>query len=98
MTIKTDGGPSSYYDAPFDTFVTVNDMVDYYSQKSWGWRSYIFKDIMKACTRWGAKQGTTKVYDAKKIIYYGLRLLMSVSDKKTVQEYLKELMNDKQFQ
>ena len=98
LKIKTDGGSASYYDAPFHEFVTVNDMIDYYSKNFWGWRSYIFKDILKAVTRFGRKEGTDESYDAKKIIYYGCRLLMSVTNKKTVQDYLQQLLDDKQFQ
>ena len=30
IKIKTDGGSSAYYNAPFREFTTVNDMVDYY--------------------------------------------------------------------
>ena len=96
-TTKPDGGPSSYYDFPFQEWTTVNDMIEYLAAKQWGKHSWIFKDIVKACTRWGSKDGTTEAYDAKKIIYYGLRLLMSVSDKATVQAYLKQLQEDKQF-
>lgn len=87
----------SYYNFPFQKFATVNDMLDYMSQKQWGWRSYIFKDIVKACFRFGQKEGTTEVYDAEKIIYYGTRLLMSVSDKTTTRKYLQQLLDDKQF-
>ena len=95
--IKTDGGSSTYYDAPLQEFTTVNDMVDYYSKNFWGWRSYIFKDIVKAVTRFGRKEGTDEAYDTKKIIYYGCRLLMSVTDKTTTRKYLQQLLDDKQF-
>ena len=87
----------SYYNFPFKDWFTVNDMLDYMAQKQWGWRSYIFKDIIKACFRFGQKEGTTEVYDAEKIIYYGTRLLMSVSDKATARKYLQQLLDDKQF-
>ena len=97
IKIKTDGGSASYYDAPFQDFTTVNDMIDYYSKNFWGWRSYIFKDIVKAVTRFGRKEGTDESYDAKKIIYYGCRLLMSVTDKSTTRKYLQQLLDDKQF-
>ena len=95
---KPDGGPSSYYDFPFQEWTTVNDMVEYLSEKSWGKHSWIFKDILKAVTRWGSKEGTTQSYDAKKIIYYGARLLMSVTNKDTLRKYLQQLLEDKQFQ
>ena len=94
---KPDGGPAGYYDPPFKDWTTVNDMIDYLSQKQWGWRSYIFKDILKACFRFGKKSGTDECYDAKKIIYYGCRLLMSVTDKDTNRKYLQRLLDDKQF-
>ena len=97
VNTKPDGGPSGYYDPPFKDWTTVNDMIDYLSQKQWGWRSYIFKDILKACFRFGEKEGTTEAYDAKKIIYYGCRLLMSVTDKDTTRKYLQQLLDDKQF-
>ena len=95
--MKTEVKIGSYYNFPFQKFTTVNDMLDYMSQKQWGWRSYIFKDIVKACFRFGQKEGTTEVYDAEKIIYYGVRLLMSVSDKTTALNYLQQLLDDKQF-
>ena len=95
---KPDGGPSSYYDFPFYEWTTVNDMVEYLSDKQWGKHSWIFKDILKACTRWGSKDGTTFEYDAKKIICYGARLLMSLSGKETLRKYLQQLLDDKQFQ
>ena len=93
----SDGGPQLYYDLPFKDWVTVNDMVEYLSDKQWGKHSWIFKDILKACTRFGKKSGTDEAYDAKKIIYYGARLLMSVTDKATTRKYLQQLLDDKQF-
>lgn len=91
------GGSSPYYDFPFYKWTTVNDMVEYLSVEKWKETSWIFKDILKAVTRWGEKEGTTKDYDARKIIYYGLRLLRIVSGKKAVADYLKELSNNEQF-
>ena len=93
----SDGGPQLYYDLPFKDWVTVNDMVEYLSDTQWDKHSWIFKDILKACTRFGKKSGTDKAYDAKKIIYYGARLLMSVTDKDTTRKYLQQLLDDKQF-
>ena len=97
VNTKPDGGPAEYYDLPFQDFTTVNDMVEYLSDKQWGKHSWIFKDIIKACTRFGKKSGTDEGYDAKKIIYYGARLLMSVTDKDTTRKYLQQLLDDKQF-
>ena len=94
---KPDGGPAGYYDLPFKDWVTVNDMVEYLSDTQWDKHSWIFKDILKACTRFGEKLGTDEAYDAKKIIYYGARLLMSVTDKTTTRKYLQQLLDDKQF-
>ena len=94
---KPDVGPQLYYDLPFKDWVTVNDMVEYLSDTQWDKHSWIFKDIIKACTRFGKKSGTDKAYDAKKIIYYGCRLLMSVTDKSTTRKYLQQLLDDKQF-
>ena len=93
----TEAKVGSYYNFPFKDWFTVNDMLDHMSRKQWGWRSYIFKDIVKACFRFGRKEGTTEVYDAEKIIYYGCRLLMSVTDKSTTRKYLQQLLDDKQF-
>ena len=95
--VTTETKVGSYYNFPFKDWSTVNDMIDYMSQKQWGWRSYIFKDIIKACFRFGEKEGTTEAYDAKKTIYYGCRLLMSVTDKATTRKYLQQLLDDKQF-
>ena len=97
VNTKPDGGPADYYDLPFQEWNTVNDMVEYLSEKQWGKYSWIFKDILKACTRFGEKLGTDEAYDAKKIIYYGARLLMSVTDKTTTRKYLQQLLDDKQF-
>lgn len=94
---KPDGGPAEYYDLPFKDWVTVNDMVEYLSDKQWGKHSWIFKDILKAVTRFGKKAGTDEAYVAKKIIYYGARLLMSVAGKATTRKYLQQLLDDKQF-
>ena len=95
--IKPTGGPAPYYDFPFYMWTTTNDMVDYLAEKQWKHNSHNFKDIVKACTRWGSKEGTSEEYDAKKIIYYGCRLLMSVTDKSTTRKYLQQLLDDKQF-
>lgn len=95
--IKSEGGPSSYYDFPFHLWVTVNDSLEYLAFNVWGPYSVHFKDIFKAGFRWGRKGGTTKEYDAKKIIYSGLRLLGMVAGKEAVYTYLQELIEDKQF-
>lgn len=90
------GGPSSYYDFP-DGWVTWNDLADYKADKQWKEHSFHLGNIGKAIYRWGEKKGTTKVYDAKKIVYSGLRVLLMLEGKEKVREYLKELTNDSQF-
>lgn len=94
---KVTGGPSSYYDLPFKDWVTTNDMVEYFSIHSWKEYSAHMKEILKAIVRWGNKDGTTKEYDSKKIIYYGARILRMVSGSKVLREYLQELLDNPQF-
>jgi len=96
MNDKPTGGPSSYYDYQSD-WVTHNDYMDYKAKHQWKEHSFHLGNISKALTRWGDKEGTTKTYDSKKIIYSALRVLMDLEDKKEVQRYLSELANDNQF-
>lgn len=91
------GGPSSYYDFPFKDWITLNDQIEFLAVSRWKDQSTSFKDIFKALCRWGEKSGTTKVYDAKKILYYGARVLRQLSDTKTLRAYLQELLDDPQF-
>lgn len=94
--IVSDGGPSSYYD--FDnTWATWNDLADYKSKRQWKEHSFHLGNIGKAIMRWGDKSGASLEYDAKKIIYSGLRVLMMLSGKESVREYLEKLLEDKQF-
>lgn len=95
--IKSSGGPSSYYDMPFQDWVTTNDMMEYLASNKWGKYGIHFKDIFKALCRWGDKSGTDLKYDAKKIIYYGCRVLVMISGKETLRQYLNELLDDRQF-
>ena len=94
---KSSGGPSSYYDMPFKEWDTTNDQMEYLAEHKWGKYGIHLKDIFKGLCRWGDKEGTTEEYDARKIVYYGLRVLRMLVGKKAVQEYLSELANDKQF-
>lgn len=94
---KVTGGPSSYYDLPFKDWITTNDMVEYFSIHSWKEYSAHMKEILKAIVRWGNKDGTTKEYDSKKIIYYGARILRMVSGGEVLREYLQELLDNPQF-
>lgn len=94
--LKSNGGPSSYYD--FDPgWNTFNDFMEHKALTQWGAHSLHLKDIGKAICRWGAKGGTTVSYDIRKIIYSGLRLLTMVEGKEATKTFLKELQEDKQF-
>ena len=92
------GGPSSYYDMPFQDWDTSNDMMEHLAVNKWKDHSIHLKDIFKGLCRWGEKDGTTVEYDTRKIIYYGLRVYRMMVGKEGVQKYLKELAEDKQFQ
>ena len=95
--VTSSGGPSSYYDMPFNKWVTVNDMMEHLGEHKWGKYGIHLKDIFKALCRWGEKSGTDTIYDTKKIIYYGCRILMMVSGKEALRSYLTELLEDRQF-
>lgn len=94
---KSSGGPSSYYDMPFSEWVTTNDMMEYLAEHKWGKYGIHLKDIFKGICRWGDKSGTTVLYDTKKIIYYGCRILRMLVGVEGVRGYLLELLDDKQF-
>ena len=94
---RPDGGPSAYYDFPFKEWVTLNDQIEHLAEHRWGKFSPALKDIFKALARWGSKEGTTINYDAKKIVYYGLRVLRQAAGTDAVRSYLKELLEDPQF-
>lgn len=93
---KPDGGPSSYYD--FDPgWVTFNDFMEDKALKQWGPFSLHLKDVGKAICRWGTKEGTTDAYDARKIVYSGLRLLIMLEGREAVVALLQRLSSDPQF-
>lgn len=94
--VNSDGGPSDYYDFK-DDWVTWNDLADYKAKHQWKEYSFHFGNIGKALYRFGSKNGTTELYDVKKIIYSGLRVMLMMMGKQAVQVYLKELSNDPQF-
>lgn len=98
--VKSDGGPSSYYDFPHgkDAWVTLNDMNDYKSVHQWGPLSFHMTNVNKATFRFGQKDGTSKVYDVNKIIYSGLRMKLMLENKEAVRKYLQQLLDDPQFQ
>lgn len=96
MKINSDGGPSNYYDFQPD-WITWNDLADYKSKAQWKEHSFHLGNIGKAIFRWGEKNGTTKTYDAKKIVYSALRVLLMLEGKKAVKDYLELLLKDEQF-
>lgn len=95
--ISSDGGATKYYDMPFSEWVTANDQMEYLAEYKWGKCAIHLKDIFKGLCRWGEKEGTDTVYDAKKIIYYGARVLRMLVGVGKTREYLNEMLNDKQF-
>lgn len=94
--VKSTGGPSSYYDMP-SAARTLNDVIEYLAYSRWLGDSAHLKDIFKACWRWGAKDGTTKAYDSRKIIYSAARLLMHYEGVQSVRNTLISMLNDEQF-
>lgn len=97
QTKKSTGGPSEYYDMPFSDWVTVNDMAEYLAEHKWGKYGIHLKDIFKGLCRWGEKSGTTIEYDTRKIIYYGVRIYKMLVGTEKARDYLKDLLDDKQF-
>ena len=95
--IKSDGGPSSYYDFPSGA-ITLNDLIEHKSDKQWLGDSFHLSNIVKAAWRWGDKEGTTKEYDARKFIYSGCRLLMKYAGVSAVRKTLQAMLDDPQFQ
>ena len=96
--VKTsDGGPSSYYDMPFQDWVTLNDQMEYLAQNKWGVYAIHLKDVFKGLGRWGDKSGTTPLYDTKKGIYYFCRVMKMMVGAKGLREYLQSILDDPQF-
>lgn len=94
--IKSNGGPSSYYD--FDpSWNTWNDLLEHKAQTQWGALAIHLKDVGKAFMRFGAKAGTSNAYDARKLIYSGLRLLGMIEGKQAMRAELLALLDDPQF-
>ena len=92
----SDGGPSDYYDFP-SSWNTLNDYIEYKSDKQWGVDSFHWGNVTKALCRWGDKSGTSLPYDAKKVIYSACRVLARLSGKEKLRKYLQELLDDPQF-
>jgi hypothetical protein len=91
-----DGGPQEYYDLPSNT-ATLNDLIEYKSDKHWLGDSFHLSNILKASWRWGIKSGTSKEYDARKFIYSGARLLKKYAGVQAVRDTLQRMLDDPQF-
>jgi hypothetical protein len=94
--INSDGGPTDYYDFPA-SWTTFNDFIEHKSQTQWRGFSFHLGNIGKALCRWGDKKGTTEEYDAKKIIYSGVRILKMIIGTGATRRYLQRLLDDPQF-
>lgn len=94
--IKSDGGSSSYYDLP-QGLKTLNDLLEWKADTQWLGDSFHLSNLMKASWRWGTKEGTDKAYDARKIMYYGARLLMKYVGKGGLNKTLRAMLDDEQF-
>tara|TARA_Y100000296_G_scaffold3494_1_gene4707 strand:+ start:56 stop:553 length:498 start_codon:yes stop_codon:yes gene_type:complete len=94
---ESDGGPSSYYDMPFEDWVTLNDQMEYLAQNKWGVYAIHLKDVFKGLGRWGDKSGTTPLYDTKKGIYYFCRVMKMMVGVEGLREYLQSILDDPQF-
>lgn len=87
---KPDGGPQAYYDFP-EGAITLNDLIEFKNM------DFHRGNIFKACWRWGEKTGTTKEYDARKIIYSGCRLLKQLVGVSEMRSTLYKILDDPQF-
>ena len=94
---ESDGGPSSYYDMPFQDWVTLNDQMEYLAQNKWGRYAIHLKEPFKGLGRWGDKSGTTPLYDTKKGIYYFCRVMKMMVGAEGLREYLQSILDDPQF-
>ena len=93
---KPDGGPADYYDIPYKAH-TLNDLLEYKGEYHWRGDSFHLANLVKAAWRWGAKQGTTEAYDARKFIYSGARLLMKYAGVRELRDTLQRMLDDPQF-
>lgn len=69
--MKSDGGSTSYYDIP-EGAKDLGDLVEYKDM------NFNIGNIFKAAYRLGEKDGTDKVYDLNKIIYFAQRELKRI--------------------
>lgn len=65
---KSDGGSTSYYELPPEAR-ELNDLIEYKDM------SFALGNIFKACWRLGEKDGTSRLYDLRKIRYFADRLI-----------------------
>jgi hypothetical protein len=91
LLTEADGGPAEYYDFPPNA-ITLNDLIEHKGM------DFHRGNIFKACWRYGTKSGTTKEYDARKIIYSGARILMLLVGVVELRKTLMKMLNDTQFQ
>lgn len=94
--MKSDGGPTGYYDLD-PSWVTMNDMMEHRAKSQWKEYSLHFKDIEKALARFRMKEGTSDLYDLKKIAYSSIRALGMSIGKDGVRDYLQQMLDDPQF-
>jgi hypothetical protein len=96
ILIKSDGGPSAYFD--LCNGGTLNDELERKGDEQWLGDSFHLGNVVKLAWRWGIKEGTDKAYDANKLIYSGARLLMKYKGVAAVRKALQKLLDDPQFQ
>ena len=96
VKIKSDGGPSSYYDLS-PGWVTWNDVAEHKAKTQWGPYSLHMKDLSKAMMRFGIKDGTTQEYDIHKIFYSAVRLKIMQSGKQAAKDMLQAMLDDPQM-
>jgi len=96
VSTKSDGGPSGYYDFPAE-WCTWNDLMEWKAMNQWGAFSLHLKDVGKAFFRFGTKDGTTQAYDARKMVYSGLRLVGMLEGREAMRQELLRLLDDPQF-
>ncbi len=63
---KSNGGSTDYYQIPVGTR-DLDDLIDLKGM------SFRMANIFKACFRFGQKDGTSKLYDLNKIIFFAER-------------------------
>lgn len=73
--VLSGGGGYNYYDLPPNA-EQLQDLIEHRNMNG------SVKDIFKACYRIGLKDGTTDVYDVEKMVYYSLRELGRLLNRK----------------